>query len=110
MIFISTVLWLLYDFFIFKEWCNCTFASKKQKNLKKKIFIVGVLKVTDWKEQDPDPLVRGADPDPYQNVIVPNTGKKLFFTLLWIAGCFSEGLELCPLRLEVLHQGIIEMK
>ncbi len=51
-----------------------------QKIFEKKVFFVDVLKVTDKRleqDPDPDPLVRGADPDPYQNVIAP-TGVSLF--------------------------------
>ncbi len=35
------------------------------------VLFVATLKVTDGKEQDPDLLARGADPDPYQNVTDP---------------------------------------
>ncbi len=45
--------------------------SNKQKNLKKKFFL-GLLKLEGQRrklqDSEPDPLVRGADPDPNQNV------------------------------------------
>jgi hypothetical protein len=57
--------WLFYVFFIFEEWCKCTFSKrKKAKKLRKNIFFVGV--TDEKKEQDPepepDPLVRATDP------------------------------------------------
>jgi hypothetical protein len=50
---------------------NIFSKSNKQKNLGKNNNFVGILKVTDEKEQDPDQLIRGTDPDPYQNVTDP---------------------------------------
>ncbi len=35
---------------------------------KKYVIFFGILKVNERKEPDPDPLVRGGDPDPHQNV------------------------------------------
>jgi hypothetical protein len=47
----------------------------KQKQLEKNSFFVGALKVSGEnsriREPDPNPLVRGADSDPYQNVTDP---------------------------------------
>jgi hypothetical protein len=43
-----------------------------QKVISKKIVFVGVLKVKNERQDpDPDPLVRGADPDPCQDVADP---------------------------------------
>jgi hypothetical protein len=54
------------------------FIFNKQKNVKK----IGL--TFSWrfeghgrKWKDPDPLVRGADPDPYQNVTIPQVTKLL---------------------------------
>jgi hypothetical protein len=46
-------------------------SNRNQQKTFKKYLFVGVLKVNDEKWQDPDPLVRGTDPDPYQNVMDP---------------------------------------
>ncbi len=48
------------------------------KKVIRKIFFVGLFKVTEQKGQDPDPLGRGkgsANPDPYQNVTDPEQWK-----------------------------------
>ncbi len=66
---------LLYDLFL-KNDANEHSKSKKQITLK--IFSV-VLKVTDEKKQDAEPLVRGVDPDPYQNVMGSGTLEKSNF-------------------------------
>ncbi len=43
------------------------FKINKQKNLAKNSFCW----LNDEKQENPDPLIRGADPDPYQNVTDP---------------------------------------
>jgi len=68
--FIPTVLWLLYYFLSFKNDVNVPSKSYKQKNL-----LAAWRSMT--KYQYPDPLVRGADPDPYQNVTDPQHCIKL---------------------------------
>ncbi len=50
--------------FIFENYVNVVSKREKQKKF-------DILKVTDENQQDPDPLVKGADPDPYQNVTDP---------------------------------------
>ncbi len=71
-----TSLWL----FIFEEWCKCTIKRNKQKNLVKKNIYCWHLeghcdeKSRIWSQiHNPhtDPLVKGTDPDPYQNVTDP---------------------------------------
>jgi hypothetical protein len=58
----------IYDFLFLEKDVNVSSKNNKQK-ITVEIFFAGVLKVTD--EKRPDPLVRGADPDLYQNVTDP---------------------------------------
>ncbi len=62
---------------------NVPSKSNKQKNLRKQLFFVGVLKVNAEQYPDPDPLV------PYQNVTEPQHW--LFFILT-----FPKSVELIP--------------
>ncbi len=61
--FISTVLWLLYDFLSQKNYINVPSRSKKPKKYTK-LFFCWRLEGHWQKEQDPepDPLLRGMDP------------------------------------------------
>jgi hypothetical protein len=72
----------LFDFLSLKNDVNVASKSNKQKNIVlKNKFFAGILKVNDENsririqdpnpdpDQGPDPLVRGMDPDPPQNVM-----------------------------------------
>ncbi len=64
----------------------CLLAGYKKKNMKKKYFFASFQSMKSDLELDPDPLVRGTgpgilDPDPHQNVLVPNIDNKTFRSL-----------------------------
>jgi hypothetical protein len=63
--------------FIFEEHDLKVTSKRDEQNNKKKVIFVGVLKALEGhcgKKQDPDPLVRGTDPDPYKNITNPEHG------------------------------------
>ncbi len=69
---IPAVIWLLYDFLSQKNDVNVLYIRKvKSRKMQKKIVFCWRIEGQGRKQQDPDPLVRGPDPDPYQNVTDP---------------------------------------
>ncbi len=59
---ISTILWLIFDFFFFEEWCSVPSKSRKHKNLFKDFCCCLHLVSHRRKKQDADPLVSGTVP------------------------------------------------